>query len=1419
MNWCLWIAYLSLSANNFAEGNGQVESQAVVGRVGESVILGCDLLNAEEARSHLYVIEWVRFGFLLPIFIKFGLYSPRVDPEFVGRVRIQEGASLRIDLLRAEDQGWYECRVLFLDRHSNDDEFQNGTWTHLTVNSAPTFLGTPPALVEVPEKEPLSLTCSAIGNPQPVIVWKRNDQAIESGDKVQVSNGTLRITSVERASAGIYTCHASSKEGSVIHTTRLLVQGSPVIVVPPQNITVNITQDAFLACQAEAYPGNLTYSWFQGSSNVYHLSHLQSRVRVLVDGSLLLQKTTPDDAGKYTCVPSNGLWKPPSASAFITVLYPAQVTTMPPETLLPKGMQGMIQCPTKANPPLLSISWTKDGHPLKLDKFPGWSMAPDGSIVIATGNDDALGLYTCTPYNSYGTAGASAPTRVLLKDPPMFTTRPKEEYFQEVGRELVIPCAAQGDPPPMVTWTKLGSTGRNDAQVDGNSSLVFRPLVKEQHGAWECTVSNQVARISTTTSVYVLGTSPHAVTNVSVLPLLLAANISWQPGFDGGYFQRFSVWYTPLVKHLNRPHHDWVSLTVPVGAEYLLVENLQPATGYQFSILSQNKLGSGPFSEIVTSFPLGFPMTEMPPELSTTATRVFLSPPQSLTANETSRGVLLQWEPPLQFSVALTGYALELRQDQGSWEGLDGSIPSTKTQVLVPGLIKDACYEFRLVAFAGNYMSDPSNTVNVSTAGMEVYPSRTQLPELLPQPVLAGVIGGICFLSVAVIFSTMVACVMNRRRAARLQKRRQDPPIVFSPNKKLPPPQNSHSSGSPDSAMKLKLQASPYQSLRRTLLWGEKAGTSLCLPIAGSPRTSSKYTVYESHIGDAMPLERICRGPDGRFVVETDRLPREASPCALETELFPELLQQDPSPTLPEPSPPAPYLQVYAPPEAEEPIWKRGVPLRPKATGQAHREARSSGYRQGRYFGYCSSPTDEGKPLCSINLSPVASPMPLALSTVEELRDGMCCEGRCQSTVSTLRNSPGPGGSPVLSRLLSAPALASPKPLGSGSLSSQQRASSSAQSGILQYLSLPFFKEMSVDGDWPPREEPCELQTLGSTEPTLLGEESPTQSTEGAACLDYMDTHGTAESPLEQVPSKALLKPPEPQMGPAKAALPGSTVWPGYLGPSSDPLLAKDQAPWGRTPSPSDSSRTELMYTAVSSESNWALSLPGQPLSAELLETQVPEKHQAPGTVCLQGAPAEKLLRGSLTSQSSGRGSVSFLRPPSLALSLGGTYLSSPLGETEGWQSEGESRGSMAEEGMPRKELAVATVSKRRNTSVDENYEWDSEFALESDILDALQLYRSGDPKRPVSTIGIRELERQSTKAPGDGSGSPGNSKSVDALEVSGSPQALASPEVRCMALREEFLAYRRRREVAKQRRQRMSSHSYDERFEQATLL
>nr|XP_048304822.1 protein turtle homolog A [Myodes glareolus]XP_048304823.1 protein turtle homolog A [Myodes glareolus]XP_048304824.1 protein turtle homolog A [Myodes glareolus] len=1174
MIWCLSLTILSLVISQGADGRRKPEVVSVVGRAGESAVLGCDLLPPP-GRPPLHVIEWLRFGFLLPIFIQFGLYSPRIDPDYVGRVRLQTGASLQIDGLRVEDQGWYECRVLFLDQHSPERDFANGSWVHLTVNSPPQFQETPPLVLEVKELEAVTLRCVARGSPQPYVTWKFRGQDLGKGQgQVQVQNGTLWIRRVQRGSAGDYTCQASSTEGSVTHTTQLLVLGPPVIVVPPNNSTVNASQDVSLACQAEAYPANLTYSWFQDGINVFHISRLQSRVRILVDGSLWLQAAQPDDAGHYTCVPSNGFLHPPSASAYLTVLYPAQVTVMPPETPLPIGMRGVIQCPVRANPPLLFVTWTKDGQALRLDKFPGWSQGPEGSLIIALGNEDALGEYSCTPYNSLGTAGPSSVTRVLLKAPPAFIDQPKEEYFQEVGRELLIPCSARGDPPPTVSWAKVGRGLQGQAQVDSNSSLILRPLTKEAHGRWECRASNAVAQVAASTNVYVLGTSPHVVTNVSVVPLPKGANVSWEPGFDGGYLQRFSVWYTPLAKRPDRAHHDWVSMAVPMGATHLLVPGLQPHIQYQFSVLAQNKLGSGPFSEIVLSIPEGLPTTPAASRLPPTEMPPPLSPPRGLVAMRTPRGVLLHWDPPELIPKRLDGYVLEGRQGPQDWEILDQAVAGTEIQLLVPGLIKDALYEFRLAAFADDYVSGPSNIANISTSGLEVYPSRTQLPGLLPQPVLAGVVGGVCFLGVAVLVSILAACLMNRRRAARRHRKRlrQDPPLIFSPHRKS----GTHSapgSGSPDSVTKLKLQGSPVPSLRQSLLWGEPA------------RPPSPHP--DSPIGcGPLPLEPICRGPDGRFVM---------------------------GPTV-------------APPQ-EKLCLERAEP-------------QTSAKRLAQSFD-CSSSSPSGvpQPLCISDISPVGPPPAAPL--------------------------PGPGP-------------------------------------LLQYLSLPFFREMNVDGDWPPLEEPAPAPPPDFTEPCAPSSFLP---------------------PSDSPPTNL------------RAVLPRTITG---VGASSEPP-----------------------YTALT---DWTL-----------------RERVLPGL--LPAAP-----RGSLTSQSSGRGSASFLRPPSTAPSAGGSYLSPAPGDTSSWAS--------GPERWPRREHVV-TVSKRRNTSVDENYEWDSEFPGDMELLETWHLGLPGSRSRP-------ELE------PELGVKTPEESCLLNTGHASG-------PEARCAALREEFLAFRRRRDASRARLPAyQQSISYPE---QATLL
>ncbi|MED6234066.1 Protein turtle B, partial [Ataeniobius toweri] len=96
-------------------------------------------------------------------------------------------------------------------------------------------------------------------------------------------------------------------------------------------------------------------------------------------------------------------------------------------------------------------------------------------------------------------------------------------------------------------------------------------------------------------------TSPHSPTSIHVAASSTRANVSWEASYDGGFGQTFSVW----LKRERLGPHDWVSIPVPGGQDWMVVLGLEPETTYQFSVLSQNKLGTGPFSEVVTVNTLG----------------------------------------------------------------------------------------------------------------------------------------------------------------------------------------------------------------------------------------------------------------------------------------------------------------------------------------------------------------------------------------------------------------------------------------------------------------------------------------------------------------------------------------------------------------------------------------------------------------------------------------------------------------------------------------------------------------------------------------------------------------------------------------------------------------------------------------------
>ncbi|XP_030633706.1 protein turtle homolog B [Chanos chanos] len=1000
------------------------EPQFVTARAGESVVLGCDVSHPLNGQQTPYVVEWFKFGVPIPFFINFRFYPPHVDPEYAGRASLHGKASLQIDQVRSEDQGWYECRVLMLEQQY--DTFHNGSWVHLTVNAPPTFTDIPPQYVEAREGGSITLSCTAFGNPKPVITWLREGEQLATDKKYTVSDGSLTVQIITREDRGAYTCRAHSDQGEAVHTTRLLVQGPPYIVSPPENVTVNISQNALFTCQAEAYPGNLTYTWFWEEDNVYFKNDLKLRVRILIDGTLIIFRVKPEDAGKYTCSPSNSLGISPSASAYLTVQYPARVVNMPPVIYVPRKLPGIIRCPVDANPPVTSVRWEKDGYPLRVEKYPGWSQMADGSIRVAEVTEDSLGTYTCVPYNVLGTMGQSPPATLVLKDPPYFNVRPGGEYRQEAGRELVIPCAASGDPEiPTITWRKVGKPSRSKHNVLPSGSLQFLSLSKEDHGEWECVATNVVTSITASTRLFVIGTSPHAPANIHVSATTTSANVSWEPGYDGGFEQTFSVWYGPVKKKTDLGPHDWLSLPVPGSQTWLLVQGLEPKTAYQFSVLAQNKLGTGPFSEVVTVNTVVYP-------ISTPEPLVLLTPPRCLTANRTQQGVLLTWLPPANHTSPIDRYIIEFRLGE-RWEVLDDYIPAAETEIMARDLVQDSWYEFRALAVMDDLISESSNVVGVSST--DPFPPTEVSDEGLARPVVAGIVATICFLAAAILFSTLAACFVNKQHRRKL-KRKRDPPLSITHCRKSlesPPPlsplpgiepyweEPDRSSYRPPSTSPQlssgKISPESIPSSRPSSL-ASVGGHGLYVKKLPSPRKekelslykktkraiiSKKYSVSKHEAEVTTPIELISRGPDGRFVMDTtdpeaSLKPRriEGFPFVEESDLYPEFRQSDEENDDPGPLPPVmatlrPQIspvsssqESYMQPPAYSPRFQRpmeGMSIlegsRLHATGQSRVSHFHRVFPPGPFYGYLGSAAESElhPPFYMPDISPRSSAM------------------------------------------------------------------------------------------------------------------------------------------------------------------------------------------------------------------------------------------------------------------------------------------------------------------------------------------------------------------------------------------------------------------------------------------------------------
>ncbi|XP_044593030.1 protein turtle-like isoform X3 [Cotesia glomerata] len=857
--------------------------------LGESVVFNC---HVEFPGEHPvpYVLQWEKKGQEIPIYIWYESYPTHSGEGYEGRVsRVSPNspygsASLNLTNIQENDQGWYECKVVFLNRSPNSPK--NGTWFHLDVHAPPRFTMTPEEMIYVNLGDAIILNCQAEGTPTPEIVWYKDANPVATSSTIGIFNeGTeLRIASIKNDDIGDYTCIARNGEGQISHSARVVIAGGAIIIVPPTNQTKLEGEKAQFSCEAKALPGNVTVRWFREGAPVTEVSALDTRVSIRMDGSLVINPVSADDSGFYLCEVTNGIGEPQSATAYLNVEYPAKVTFTPTIQFLPFRLAGVVQCYIKANPPLQYVTWTKDKRLLEPYQTKDIVIMNNGSLLFTRVNENHQGKYTCTPYNAHGTQGGSGPMEVLVRNPPVFTLEPEPMYQRKIGENVEMACDAQeaeGTEKPTIQWQRANGAPleRNRAKMVGGN-LTIEGLRRNDFGYYQCVASNEVAVILSSTQLIVEGSQPHAPYNVTGTASQFSVTLHWLPGYSGGpdYKQDYTIWYREAGTSTWRTP---IPVT-PSGSTSVTINSLSPGTLYEFQVVGKNAISDNMTSKITTIKTLGkinssprrtrnYDVGISPPATTPINTGGITSdqnagprpgPPRNLTVTEISNGFLITWQQPLEKSHLIQYYDIKYKTD-GPYRTLNkGQIRPEETSYLVKNLVGGRTYYFRVFAHAATTHSS-SDEVKFPV------PARVK-----HKAITAGVVGGILFFIVAIILSICAVKICNKRK-----RRKQEKELISAYNLVACRPTDARNGAGqvPPGTVPLKKSRKsrvPGLNLLREILAADSPDTYRCRPLSKISRAADgRFVIADSVLSSANnSILDASSSDDGGFLPKSSRL-------------------------------------------------------------------------------------------------------------------------------------------------------------------------------------------------------------------------------------------------------------------------------------------------------------------------------------------------------------------------------------------------------------------------------------------------------------------------------------------------------------------------------------------------------------------
>ncbi|CAK6433530.1 unnamed protein product [Pipistrellus nathusii] len=406
--------------------------------------------------------------------------SRPLEPGRGSRTGQPEAGVLFFESVVPEDQAPYVCEA-----QNVFGKVQAETRLLVTGHAPPQIASSAPT-VRVLERQPVSLPCIVLaGRPFPERRWLRAGQPLPAGGRHSVrADGSLHLDRALQEDAGQYRCVVTNAAGSQHRDVRLVVQVPPRIRSTATHHVTNEGVPASLPCVASGVPAP-TVTWTKEASA---LPAGGPHYTVSQDGTLVIARPAPRDAGAYVCTATNSVGFSSQEMRLSVNTKPriygnvSHDSDEPLRVTAKAGDEVTLDCEAHGSPPPL-VAWTKDSQPVPAgpDRH---RLLPSGSLRLAQAQAEDSGLYQCRASNP---AGSAARHYVLgVQVPPQ--VQPGPRVLKVLAGEAVdLNCVAEGTPEPRLSWSKDGEALRGGGP---EGSVHFAAVRPSDAGTYRCEAAN-----------------------------------------------------------------------------------------------------------------------------------------------------------------------------------------------------------------------------------------------------------------------------------------------------------------------------------------------------------------------------------------------------------------------------------------------------------------------------------------------------------------------------------------------------------------------------------------------------------------------------------------------------------------------------------------------------------------------------------------------------------------------------------------------------------------------------------------------------------------------------------------------------------------------------------------------------------------